>query len=226
MKEQEHIQTTTWARMLNVLVFPGDVFEEVVSAPLRLVNWRAPTLLVVLVTIISIQFGPFGASFGANLCGTNSTSDPFGRGDLLAAWWPVASSLNIFAAAFGGSIWSAFVLWFIGRVFLGVRFSWLKTLEIVGLIGTVLTLGLIVTSVTAAIFGDIHACPAFSLFPGKLDSATALFQAFGAFDLFYIWSTAVMAIGLSKLSGVSVKESAFWVFSYWFAIRIGLIILA
>ena len=35
-----------------------------------------------------------------------------------------------------------------------------------------------------------------------------------------------MAIGLSKLSGVSVKESAFWVFSYWFAIRIGLIILA
>jgi hypothetical protein len=35
----------------------------------------------------------------------------------------------------------------------------------------------------------------------------------------------VMAIGLSRLCNVTFKEGAFWVFGYWVATRIVLIIL-
>jgi hypothetical protein len=36
----------------------------------------------------------------------------------------------------------------------------------------------------------------------------------------------VLAVGLAKLSGVTFKESAFWVFGYWVLLRIALILLA
>src|SRR6267142_6578691 len=122
--ETDHHSITTsnqagaWDRMLNILVCPAEVLDEVTSGPPRLANWRVPTLLVALAGIISTQCGPIGAHFGASLREGMPTADPLGRQDLIAAYWPIVSAVGILVAAFAGSIWSAFVLWFIGRVFL------------------------------------------------------------------------------------------------------------
>jgi hypothetical protein len=212
--------------MWNILACPGEVFEQVVSGPRQLANWRVPTLLVVLAGIISIQCGALGAHFDATLRQGGAVPDPVGQNDLVAGFWPIVSAAGISVAAFGGSIWSAFVLWFIGRVFLKARFSWLKTLEVVGLSGSVVVLGLVVNGLLVAICGDVNARPALSLLVGKLGPASQVRQVFGAADVFNLWSTAIMAVGLSKLSAVSFKEAAFWVFCYWFGVRIALIILA
>jgi hypothetical protein len=45
-------------------------------------------------------------------------------------------------------------------------------------------------------------------------------------NFFHLWTTTVLAIGLSRLSGVTFKESAFWVFGYWLVARVALILLA
>ena len=39
-------------------------------------------------------------------------------------------------------------------------------------------------------------------------------------------ANALLAIGLSKLSGVSFKESAFWVLGYWLLVKLALVVLA
>jgi hypothetical protein len=51
-------------------------------------------------------------------------------------------------------------------------------------------------------------------------------EVLGVCNVFHLWTTTVLAVGLSKLSGVSFKESAFWVFGYWLVIRLALIVLA
>jgi hypothetical protein len=145
--------------------------------------------------------------------------------ETLSGVWPLVSSLSVCLAAFIGTFWSALVLWLIGRVFLKVRFSYLKTLEVVGLTGILLVLGAIVTSLLIASSGNAAARPSLSLLAAKL-SAGPMRQVLDTLNIFHLWTTTVLAVGLSKLSGVSFKEAAFWVFGYWLFIRIALIILS
>src|SRR6266545_3563248 len=134
----------------------------------------------------------------------------------------MVTSLTVCLAAFAGTFWSAFVLWFIGRVFLKVRFSYLKTLEVVGLTGIILVLGTIVTGLLIAASGDAAARPSLSMLGGKLCAGRAR-QVLDTLNVFHLWTTTVLAIGLSRLSGVTFKEAAFWVFGYWLFARIALI---
>ena len=217
--------TSLGEKLLNIFVSPGDVFDEVVAAPTHLANWRVPTLLVCLAGIVLLQMTMAAEQAVAirQLSGAAMLSQE--QTQMLSGAWPLVSSLSVCLAAFVGTLWSAFVLWFIGRVFLKVRFSYLKTLEVVGLTGIILLLGTVVTGLLIVTSGDAAARPALSMLGGKLSAGHAR-QMLDVLNIFHLWATAVLAIGLSKLSGVSFKEAAFWVFGYWLCLRIALIILA
>ena len=143
----------------------------------------------------------------------------------LAGAWPLMSLLTVCLSAWAGTLWSAFVLWFIGRMFLKTRFSFVKTLEIVGLSGIVLVLGTIVTGLLIAATGDAAARPSLSLLAVKAIHGHELRAALDALNFFHLWSATILALGLSKLSAVTFKEAAFWVFGYWIMARIAIIAL-
>jgi hypothetical protein len=210
-------------KLLNILVCPGDVFDEVVGGAPALENWRVPTLLVCLAGIVQVLLSP-GESSAAKLAGAAPL--PAAQALELAGVWPLVSSLAVCLAAWLGTIWSAFVLWFIGRVFLRVRFSFLKTLEVVGLCGIILVLGTIVTELLIGATGDATARPSLSLLAGSLDPGRGLRHVLDIFNFFHLWSAAVLAAALSKLAGVSFREAAFWVFGYWVVGRTALIVLS
>lgn len=221
-----HAPTSLRDKLLNVLVSPGDVFDEIIASPPDLANWRAPTLLVCLIGIISLQTGDSDQQLATTIgkltdAGTISTA----QAQALAGLSPLLSSLFVCVAAFGGTCWSALVLWFVGRVFLKVRFPYVKALEIVGLTGIILLLGSIVTILLTLISGVPTARPALSLLATNMSPSGPFYQILTTLDLFYLWNTTALAIGLSRLSNVCFKEAAFWVFGYWFALRIVLIIL-
>jgi hypothetical protein len=117
------------------------------------------------------------------------------------------------------------VLWFIGRVFLKARFSYRKTLEVSGLAGMILVLGTVVTGLLIAASGDGAAQPALSLFAPKLDPSQPVRRLLDMLNFFHLWSTTVVAIGLSRLGGVSFKEAAFLVFGFWLVARGALLCL-
>ena len=214
-------------KLLNIFVSPGDVFEEVVTAPPRVANWLVPTMLVCMAGLILLRAAttnePTASGIGQRVeAGAVSApqAERFSGGSETISWATVC------LGAIAGTFWSAFVLWFIGRVFLKTRFSFLKTVEVVGLTGIILVLGTIVTALLIAASGNPAARPALSLVASELDASNSMRAALDAMNLFHLWTTTVLAVGLSKLSGVSFKESAFWVFGYWLLARIALILLA
>jgi hypothetical protein len=213
--------TPLLAKLANVLACPGEVFDEVAAAAPRARNWLVPTLLVALTSVVLAGFlTPKGQAAGAL-----GQVVEAGKADVLPARWRMFPAMAITLAAFAGTGWSALVLWLIGRVFLKVRFSYWKAVEIAGLTGTIVALGAVVTALLVAASGDAAARPALSLLAGRLPAEAPLRAVLGALNVFHLWSTALLAIGLSKLSCVSFKESAFWVFGYWLVFRLGLIVL-
>jgi hypothetical protein len=112
-----------------------------------------------------------------------------------------------------------------GRIFLRVHFPYLKALEIVGLTGIISVLGSITTILLIAASGDAAARPALSLFVPNMSPTRPFYQILDTLNFFHLWSTTVLAIGLSRLCGTTFKEAVFWVFGYWMVARIVLTIL-
>jgi hypothetical protein len=214
--------TSVREKLLNIFVSPSDVFDEVIASPTNLANWRIPTLLACLVTVISLQLANSPADSSAN---SQSGSLSAAQAQTLAGARPLLSALLVCIATFAGTCWSASILWLMGRLFLKVRFPYLKALEIVGLSGIISVLGSITTILLVAASGDPIARPALSLFVLNMSPTRPFYQILDILNFFHLWSTAVLAIGLSRLCNVTFKEAAFWVFGYWVAIRIVLIIV-
>lgn len=210
----------------NIFVSPSDVFDEVIASPPKLANWRTPTLLVCLFTVISMELGNSHGQSSATIDHlTKSGTITVAQAQALAGTWPLLSALLVCIATFAGTCWSAFVLWFIGRMFLKVRFPYLKALETVGLTGIISVLGTVTTILLITASDDPAARPALSILLPKLDHTRSFYQILETLDFFHLWSTAVLAIALSRLGNVTFKEAAFWVFGYWVLARIVLILL-
>ena len=202
-------------RLLNVFASPGDVFEEVAPQPYSRINWLLPTLLVCFFGVGSLLVSPVRETAAIVESAANPDQTRVENVSLLSA-------LTVVASSFAGTFWTAFVLWFIGRAFLKIRFSFMKSLEVAGLSGMILALGTVVTSLLTLASDDATTRPALSLFIRSSGSSDMLHSSLAALNVFHLWTTAVLAIGLSKLACVSLKEGAFWVFGYWLALRLAL----
>jgi hypothetical protein len=214
-------------KLLNMFVSPGEVFEEVVASPPKPACWLVPTLFVCLSAIISLLVAPRGESSSAEVrqlaeAGALVSFEP-GK---LSSRLLTLEMFTVAITAFAGTFWSAFVLWLLGRLFLKSRFSLRKATEVVGLTGMILALGTIVTALLVAATGDAAARPALSILVGQPNPGNKPYSGLEAINLFHLWTTTVLAVGLSKLARVSFSEAAFWVFGYWVAARVALIWLA
>src|SRR5689334_19437522 len=150
------------SKMLNVLAVPGEVFEQVIAEPPNLANWRAPTLLACLAALIA---------YYARL------NDSWGAAE------PLAGSLIVISATLIGSIWSGLLLWLIGRCCLKARFPFQKSLEIVGLAGTIIALGQLATVLLRLGFGN-NSSPSLTLLAPGLPLDSGIRQGLEIFNGF------------------------------------------
>jgi hypothetical protein len=226
MDPASHVETSLGSKLVNVFATPGSVFEEIVANRANLANWIVPTALVALCGVVTLNASTDLDAIGLAItrlveAGTLTQS----QATSLNGQWKIVSRVAILIAPFAGSIWSAFVLWFTGKVFLKSRFAFHKALEASALSGTILVLGAVVTWLLVVATGDASARPALSLLCPKLASESTLWKVCALLDFTQLWTTAVLAIGLSKLAGTTLKEAAFWVFGYWLLIRGALVLL-
>lgn len=219
--------TSCAAKLLNVLVTPSLVFEEVALGAPNPVNWLAPTILVCLTSLLllNLTMDPGqGTSGSQQLLASGGITQE--QAAVLSAHTRILTRLALCAGVFLGVFWAALVLWFIGRVLLNGRFGFGKALEVAGLSGTILALGTVVTWLLILATSNGLARPALSLVFLKLESANRLRSAAGVLNAFYLWAAAVLSIGLSRLSGAGVKEAGFWVFGFWIVGRLALLLLS
>ena len=214
--------TPLWARLTNVLACPGEVLEEVAGSPPR---WRyglGPTLILALMS--------FSLATGMNpdVSGAAAAAGAGGEAGavVLAARVRLLSGLAALLAVVAGTAWSALVLWCLGRACLRARFSYGKAVEMVALTAPIVALGLVVTALLGAATGHADARPALSWLMGGLPADHRVRLAGETVNVFHLWATAVLALGLSKLGGVSFKDGAFWVFGYWLVFKLVLVALA
>ena len=223
--------TSLVAKLIDMFASPSEVFDEVVATPPRFGNWLVPTALVALASLFLLRAS---SNEAVSVTTTPQAVEAQPTASDSAAVQAAPSSVDAqrlsalvtCGGAFAGTFWSAFLLWFIGRAFLRTRFSYLKTVEVVALAGSVVALGTLVTALLVGISGDPVTRPALSFFVRRLPSTDHARLILDMFNLFHLWTIAVLAIGLSRLSGVTFKESAFWVFGYWFVARLALILLS
>jgi len=213
-------------KLLNIFVSPSDVFDEVIDEPIRPTVWLAPTLLVFLASLflLAVSTTPEQISAGARHLVETERISSANTATVSGRWFPVSAAI-IGICTLGGMVWSALILWAIARCFLKVGVSFAKALEVVGLAAMILVLGTIVTALLVLASGNAAVHPALSLLAGGLNQESTLRAVLDLFNLFYLWSTAVLAIGLSRLTQVSMKEACFWTFGYWVVLRISLLLL-
>jgi hypothetical protein len=111
--------------------------------------------------------------------------------------------------------WWAFILWLLGRLFLKVRFGYLKALEVAGLALMISVLGGIVMLLLTVNLTKIFAAPGWTLAVADFDAARKSRLLLGAANLFSFWLVGVLSVGLAKLAGVPFLRAAWFVFAVW-----------
>jgi len=216
----------TLGRCLSIFDAPSELFEEVAASPLRLTNWLVPTLLVILTSLVLLEASN-NREHTAVVVGAMVEAGELSaaQAPVLTDDWQRVSAGAVCLGALAGTCWSALLLWSIGRVLLQARFSYWKALEVAGLASMIAALGALVSMLLVAASGDAAARPALSLLVHlPLENPLRLFL--DGLNVFHLWTTAVLAIGLARLSGVSLKQSGFWVFGYWLCARLAGVLLA
>jgi Yip1-like protein len=206
------VQTSIAAKMLNLLVSPTLVFDEVLASPLTIANWLVPMVLACLSSLLVL--------------GITSDPAPMTNGAALSTHWAGVASLALCASVLLGTLWCGLVLWLIGRFLLKSRFEFAKALEVAGLSATIMVLAAVTTALLTLAVGNPSARPDLSLLCSNLASDSPLLAVASVFNVFHLWAASVLAIGLARLAKVSLMEAAFWVFGFWIFGRIGLIILS
>jgi len=130
---------------------------------------------------------------------------------MLAVFGSVAMVVFSFVSIF----WWALVLWLLGRWFLKARLGYLKVVEVAGLASVILVLGIIVGTLLAVILGRLYGGPSLGLLVSDFDPTKRAHLLLGAANIVYFWHTAVLGVGLAKLSGVSTAKAVIVVFTYW-----------
>ncbi len=226
-------QTSLAARLMNVFAMPGEVFNEVKSAPGNVGNWLVPVLLAALAGAIAafVLFSQPAFQQQMREAQTKKMDQQVKAGKLTQAQADQAAAvmdkfmgptvLKVFGGlgaavvSVGRVLWWALVLWLLGRWGFKNRFAYTKTLEVVGLAMMITVLGTIVTVLLQVNLTRMFATPSLGLVLADFDATRKSHLVLGAINVFSIWQVGVLAVGLSKLAGVPFLRAAWAVFTYW-----------
>ncbi len=233
--------TSLTGRLLNVFAAPSDTFAEIKTAPASVANWLVPVLIFAVVGVIcvcimftqpairqgihdqqvkamdkQVQQGKITQAQEDQML---QAMDKFMGPAMLAIFGSVGAVMNSFVSVF----WWALVLWLCGRWFLKARFDYLKAVEIAGLSSIIVTLAMVIGTLLSVIFGRLNAGLSLALLVSDFDLSNRVHLLLGAANVIYFWHTAVLAVGLAKLSGASMARAAVVVFAYWVLIELFLI---
>ncbi|MGA3162814.1 MAG: YIP1 family protein [Verrucomicrobiota bacterium] len=233
--------TSLAGRLLNVFAAPGDVFDEIKTAPPCVGNWLVPILIYAVVGVISvcIMFAQpaiqqtihdqqvkaldkqvqQGKMTQAQEDKALQVMEKFMGPTMLAIFGSFGLVIYSFVSAFG---W-ALVLWLAGRWLLKSQFDYMKVLEVAGLSSVIFALGMVISTLLAVILGRLYVGPSLALLVDNFDPKNRGHLLLGAVNLIYLWHTGVLAIGLAKLSGGSITKAFAVVFGFWVLIELLLI---
>ena len=215
------------ARLFNVFAIPGEVFAGVKARRGSIGNWLVPALLSAVVgTFAAVVILSQPANHDqmraqqAKLMAKQVQAGTLTRaqGDQMLALVekltvPIAAMLTV-AASVVRVLWWALVLRLLGLIFLRVRLSYSKLLEVAGLGTMISVLGAAVTLLLTVKLGTAGTS-GFGIVISDLDAVEKSPVLLGVATVFSVWLVGVMSVGLAKLAGVPLLRAAWPVLAYW-----------
>lgn len=219
------------ARLLNMLAIPSRVFEEVIPARHRVLNWLIPALLAGAIGAASAvlvaaqpQFQKAVRERQERMIEKQVTAGKMTRAeaDSTLEWLHqlaepgVLKLLGAFGAVLGGLArvcWWGLVLWAMGRWLLRAQVELPKAIEIAGLASMILVVGSVATLALVTQMGESG-----PEWIAPADAATPSARArvlFWVASLFEIWFLIVISNGLARLAQTHFVRAAFCVLGYW-----------
>ena len=224
------------AKLANMFVAPGEVFDDLRRRPPAWPNWAAPLALLVVLGIISafvVLSQPAilqairdsqekGEAAIRQAVATGQTTQAQANQQISFLEWLTGPSIlkafGILRAIFGSALrlfCGALVLWLVGRFALRAEFGYHRALEVAGLALMIAGLGALVAMLLAVIYGSFNVSASPAMLLKLFDPQNPAHLALAAFDVFTIWRLAVISQGLSRLTGAKVAKAAAWVFGLW-----------
>jgi hypothetical protein len=223
------------ARLFNVFAVPGEVFEQVKSAPVSHANWLVPALTLILVSWLGTWAIFSQPSIKAQLSdiAEKALQKQVEKGKLTkqqaeSAQQNAEKATVIFGAvgaaivplfvAIGTPFWGGLIVWLVGAKVLKGNFTYMKGVEIAGLALMVGVLGEVVRILLVIVLGNLYASPSLVLLIKEVDPQSPLLGILAVFNVFLFWELAVRSIGLARISNAPFGKAAGWMFGIWAAI--------
>lgn len=219
--------TSLWARMFNVLVSPGEAFEEVATSPPRTANWVVPTLLCAVVSAVAMwlvysqpalqqqqdeasarviqRMVEKGKLKPEQAAAIEASSQP--KSNLKYTLGPTAGAAVV---AFASPFWGALLIWIVGAKVLKGGFSYVKAVEVAGLANMVDVVGAIVRALLILAFGSLYASASPALLLKDFDWMNSAHIALASVDLFAIWLCVVRGLGMARLGRLKPGLCVAW----------------
>jgi len=229
--------------IIDVLTAPGDIFQSLKGTASSPKLWVVPLITSLLVAVgVTIAIMTDATLHGQILDqqraqfekmvdqGKLSRDEAERRIDgmermgvgIFIAIGSIAAIIFISAAFFLGAL----VLWLVDKTILKCPLGYDKHLELFGIAGWIGVFGGIVTVLMMIGLGSMGGTPSAALAVlGNYDPANNTHKFLSALNVFSIWQTAVVGIGLGKLSGKSTVTGlavAFVLWLIWVGISVSL----
>jgi len=222
-----------FARLLNIFAVPGEVFEDVKTAPPSIANWLIPVLISTVVGALAaiIMFSQpaiqqqikeqQAKAFDKQVEAKKMTREQADQAIAMSEKFmgptvlKIAGAAGSFFVSFVRVFWWAFVLYLMSQWFLKVRIPYLKGLEMVGLSLMISVLGMLVGILLVVNLGKMFAGPSLALAVENFDLQRKSHLVLGAANVFSFWFVGLIAVALSRLAAVPLARALFLVFGYW-----------
>jgi hypothetical protein len=220
--------------IVNVYASPAEAFEGIRTSPTRASVWVIPLLLTFVLTIGYTWMMFTNESIKSQMIDmqrerlqeqvqqgkipqerADQITDGMEKGSgMMMAFGIVGAVIMISITLFVGALF----LWLIGKLALKAEAGYGKYLELWGSSMWIGMLGLIVSALLLMAFNSMFASPSAALAVlSNYSPKNSIHRLLTSLNVFSIWQTAVVGIGLSKFSGKSMGVGIGASFALWIA---------
>ncbi|HLX12547.1 MAG TPA: YIP1 family protein [Bacteroidota bacterium] len=218
-------------RATGVFSSPGDTFQELSLAPVRATSWLIPLVMSLVITVVFVAAIFYNQTLRDQVIAqqmaevqkkvadgqiTQEQVDRMQEGMnspvLFIAFGGISAVVVITIIFFVAGL----ALWLASILFLKFSGPYPKILEMYGLSSLIGFIGAVVTLIMMNLLGSVNAIPSGQiLFMNSFDHHSWLHNTLGAINLFSLWQTYTVGIGLAKLSNKPNSTGLGLAFGLW-----------
>jgi hypothetical protein len=219
-------------RMINVIATPGEVFEQVKTAPACTANWLAPACLLIALSWLGAWLVFSQPSVQQQLreitdqaidkrvqAGKLTQQQAEQAREVAAKFGSLGSKLGAYIApvvvGLALPFWWGLIIWLAGTKAMHGAFGYMKAVEVAGLAGIIGVIDAIIRPLLILITGSLFASPSLALFVKQFDPQNPAHALLAVLNVMTFWVLGVRSIGLARLAGSTFAKAAAWVFGVW-----------